>query len=1451
MDPMRGEVSELANVGIVREQKDKTQKKYKNEKNKNVCVSNIYDVLAIDDDSDGDGSADVCSDDAHEDHCDGSMGCGVDRECDPSLIFSERKVTATNGYFTNSLMQFACVAGYDHVAFQAHSDQYEKLATFDESALHSSEYMRDSVKFDTGSSTNLTGSAEGLVNVHVMDNPVGIRGCDSRSIQRASIIGTNPDGLSEMVVPHMSSGLTLRSGNVYVKEAGAAVLFPDSGVVLSMTAAEQDELKVFLSQYPVKWNLKVVNRTYEFDNIQCANVVEVCDEVAYDATATRYFNTKVNISNGDQRVLTMMLMGFSFQDLYSLVSNKSLGGMPPDLTKKVLNRFSHLYGRTPDLIRLANPIRYKTLFGLMTYEKVTAVGERIEVDQMFPDGNVTENGKTRKLESFSGATSALVYVDVFSGCVFGKLLAPHVVFVDEVKEIAATMKELGVTVKRLSADSGIVSNSKFDDVETVVQGLLKKLSIEYERVEPNNHSRGGAVIEVTIRLIKQMIRLATVYILTNENFDKFGFDRVDIFRMWGELFHWAIAVINLKPSPMNPSKTRYEMFYKKEPNMQNIRLLPIFSCVQVYRPVERRVILETVNSDNKKVLYSTNQPARVVSLFVGPALRTEGGIRAAAKINGKVQIYVTSMFTAASDGGGLNIHKEVEDGVKKYINEVSHEGVDGVTPSTDEIKLSIGIDTIAVAPDTDMTVEAQSDQVLVEADDEVESTDLVDNDLVQGVDAVEEPADKEVLEKIVAVSKKKDKRNSRPLPVKKSETKRPLESKSVKSTPTHSVYKKLYDQGPSSRAERLMNRQTRLQSVLGGTAELVEELEEACCAIRVPDEDATDVEYDWCEECYYLNLADGRIYVFGSSRASSADAQFMNPDDGEVAFKVVTGPDLPKTFKLALEHPFWGEPARAEFDTLKSTHAIVEMDKSLAKQMIANRQADLVVLMPVYEKKLKRVEDKESGKVTEQEVGKVRLVGDGRTHYHAGETYSSTPSREELLVLYCLIACFDWHYAHVDEVRAFLKAKYAGEMPVIAKMRGLEEFYQVLGALYGLRTSPRDYQHNVQRRMKQIGLKQLLMCQCMYMDRDGDKIVIVYDFVDDFIFAGHPREYVEERINALRAIATTTEPIWDATRVLGLQIKRDRANKCICITMADKIAELHEATMKDVTLFSKRKNPVIMPMPTSGYIIKDDDFAMLTEEMQAMLNKDDVHKYMSIVGGLIWISGIRVDILFVVMYLSWSTRSPRGHHLHMARYCVEYLYQTRHYPLVLGGPCSSDKIDILGYTDASLGTASKGRSVRGHAIKLMNDKAGAVLTKTGTSLSALLSSFEAELDGAAAGLKSICRIRNILTELQFQCGDITLYTDNKAMLEFIKGNGVAKGVRHMELRLWYVRDKRDQDGVKYEYMPGIEIPVDKFTKLGDAKSHSKFTYDIMGHALLYDYYYEEFDFEMFMTCTEE
>ena len=1258
-------------------------------------------------------------------------------------------------------------------------------------------------KFDSAASRCMSGVTGRIQQgVHSIENKILVTGFNG---QRSAVdsVGVNKDGKKEYYIPSMPRDLALLCAHEYAKE-GAAILFKNDGVVISLNDEEVSELKEYLREYPVIKKLIVNNRTYEVENRDnvAFTVGEMIEDVAFSNTAARFFNTKVNISNATERVLTMLMTGFSFADLYSHVKNSSLGGMPPDLTLKALNSFEHKFGRTPDIIRLAIPIDIANSKGLMdNLDAITSVGQRIEIDIMESDYNFKEKeGKTKKLPSHGGAIACAVCVDNFSGYLHGKLLkstANTKVFVEEFIELYALDN---VSMKLLASDSGIVSQTMFQVWTPEVEKMLLNKKIKSERAEPYNHQRGTPTVERSIRMIKELMRIAMMSIFRNPNFETLGFPKLQILKLWGELFNWSIAVINLKPCPHDKKRSRYEVFKNKKPNMQSIRILPIFSVI---------LVLKNTSSKEKQ----TNQLEHQIGLYIGPSMKTGGAIRAAVITGGFLRIVITSKFTAATDGGGLNVYPHIQRGLQCMLKENEKNplsSVDSVmNKPEEEEKSQIGGEIVVIDDEIPVVV---SESEVLPVDSVILPPISVDSPSLEILSEIQTdifPVQNTLSgEKSIIVDEKGGKLQSKR--AKRSNI------KSVKSTSAENnqiekkivqfqeeisksdEYLKFYPMSKDlrpSREARLKNRADR-RNEQANIADTNVELETACLA-------------DW-------STYENSTMFWSWSETSFIEVENYNPDlvcnDIEEGFRAVTD-NVPKTYAQALVHPKWGAAARKEWDTLTSTKAIVEVDMNMAIDAIKNLGADLVLLFPVYEEKVKE------GEI----VYKVRLVGDGRTHHNAGNTYSATPSREEFLIVLHVIASLGWVYAHVDEIRAFLNAGYKGKNKVFTKFRGENKYYEVLGALYGLKTSPKDYQDTVADRLVSLGYTRLHMCGCIYLGISGTDIVIIYDYVDDFVFAGSSRAVVQAKIDEMRVVTSTTEPIWDAAIILGMELSRNYEKKIISVKMQSKIEEL--CNKFDICKLKKKETP----MPTSGYIVKEHEFDVLGGDNSLFLSKDGIAQYMAVVGSLIWISGIRLDILFAVMYLSWSTKNPRKHHMKMAMYCLSYLFYTKDLPLVLGG---KSELQITGYTDASLGTGPKGRSIVGQMIKL-NDSSGAISAKAHATQCVFTSSFEAELDGVTSAMKSISRVSNILNELRLKFSEVHhLWSDNVAMIEFVQGKGVAKGVRHMELRMWYVREKYMQGNIALDYMEGTVIPADKLTKLGNTVSHKKFTEDILGLRLL-------------------
>jgi hypothetical protein len=977
-------------------------------------------------------------------------------------------------------------------------------------------------------------------------------------------------------------------------------------------------------------------------------------------------------------------------------------------------------------------------------------------------------------------------VDVYSGYVHGRLVENLQNSVQHVKYVHETYVADQHRVKLIAADQGIMSQSLFRVTVPDVQKYLREQGIQSEVGEAYNHDHGTSHVERVIRTVKELQRFAMLYVLNNPNFRTFGFTKLQILKLWGELFHWAVTIINLKPCAVVPNKTKYEVYHHRKPDLRDIRLLPIFSAILVLR----RSANEALNS-------TSGHWQR--GLYVGPSPVTKGAVRVAVITNGHFMIITSTAFKAVSDGGAVSPYASVERATPSLVNEY-HEPLPAAAPTATVPRFPTvppGLSPASAAVDTAVPSAVPADPSLHSAptpsvlgdgtaDLRPEVRTPGRSSTVRGSESP--PGRGSGLSDKSGAAKSGKARKSPPEPAKQS-------------TQSKRAPQPQYDPNRVSREDRMKKR------VQAQFATHAEELLECCYIDWSYHND--DTIY-WCyEDCRFVTI--GEFDAAVNTEVIQVVPEELRYD--EEAYRAVTE-NVPKSFAAALRDPVWSEAARKELLMITTnTNCIVEVDQQIARENI-KAGAEVLRLLAVYEEKIKE------GKL----VRKVRLVADGRHHHKHGPTYAATPSREELLMLLHIFATEDMDYYFTDEERAFLKADRRDDFLTYAKLTGDSRFYQILKALYGMKTASRDHHMHVRDRLTLLGFKRLTVSSSVYRFFEDGALILVYVYVDDFIFGATCTKKCLEKIHEFEKLATLSKPELNATSMLGVEVERDKEKRVIYVTMKRKIAELGDTYESKIKRGGKLKKRDV-PMPTIGYIVREEELEKLPERAAAILKREEIEEYMSIIGSLIWIQGVRMDIIFAVLYLAWFTKKPRQHHLDMAYYCTAYLVNTIDIPLVLGG---KHKIQIYGFTDASLGTGPKSRSITAEIIAL-NEFAGAIYAKSTASQIIALSSFECELDGTAKLMKSVARVSHILDDMGIDYEKPSkLYSDNLAMIKFVKGEGVAKGVRHMQMRLWYTREEYLKGNVDMDHMAGVEIPPDKLTKLGSVADHRPFTRRIQG-----------------------
>lgn len=949
-------------------------------------------------------------------------------------------------------------------------------------------------KFDSACSRSMSGVPGRIREVDVNTNVVIVGFNDSKS--DVTTVGINSDNKTEYYVNGMPKDLALLCANDYV-ESGVAVLFHGDGVVLNMGQHDIERLREYLRQYDVIKRLIVKNRTYEVDN--------ELRETAY--ASSNYFNTNVNVNTKEERVLTYLLTGLNLRDIQAGIRNGSITGFHPELTHQHLSNFEAKWGRTPDAVQMAYPNKLGNKKGYgVKKEPVKAVGELVEMDFVEFDFNeesiVADNDsnsflrkKVKKLATFGGAIAAWVSYDVYSGYVYGKLVTSVANAVDCVKDLVAHYKLYNKRIVTLAADKGILTEGKFRVRTSATIAYCQAENIRCVGAEPGNHSNGTPHIERVFQLVHNLIRTAVHYVLQNPNFPHLGFTRTEILKCWGELFYWSLVVICMKESPNNPGVSRVYLMTGVVPNIQDKRLLPIFSVLLVYRYTPTKASLD-----------GANRPFYQHGLYLGPDSLVKGGIRVAIKVNGQLQIVVSTKYKCVTDGGAINVYPAIQRGLRSLL--------EGSTVSDAESVVGGNQPDISASPVSTQPVPQAQGELGISSDN---SCTNVSQEVVDDGSVSERVPDRVSVSVSVSKNSTQQKNQKRNAARKKARI-------------TKVIDRSLWP----TRAQRAQKRVERVDAMY--SIPIPKCTQEPTCPEAISafyahwsTHEDSDLYYSVLENAFY-----------------SVDIVYNSDIVMEDGYRAVTV-GVPKTYSAALVDREWGEAARTEWDTMVDTKALLLVDSQVARDAIKNG-SDLVVLFPVYEEKEK------DGKL----VRKVRLVGNGRTHFNAGNTYSPTPSREELLVILHMVAMFDWELVHIDEKRAFLNATYKGDKPVYTKLKGDDRYYLILKALYGLKTSPRDYNTEVAEKLTSFGFKPLHISIQLFVLQDeiDGGLIIVYDFVDDFVITGNSKAGIERFIKRFRDVTSTTEPVYNPTKLLGMELERDRVKRIIKVYMKSKIEEL-------------------------------------------------------------------------------------------------------------------------------------------------------------------------------------------------------------------------------------------------------------------------------------------------------
>ena len=515
-------------------------------------------------------------------------------------------------------------------------------------------------------------------------------------------------------------------------------------------------------------------------------------------------------------------------------------------------------------------------------------------------------------------------------------------------------------------------------------------------------------------------------------------------------------------------------------------------------------------------------------------------------------------------------------------------------------------------------------------------------------------------------------------------------------------------------------------------------------------------------------------------------------DAFEFAYRVTANHDAPRTLREALNTPQAEQWYDAAYQEIK---ALVDNGTWKLAKLPPGRK-------PIGSRWVFLVKRKKDGTI---ERYKGRVVAKGYAQQPGldfKETFAPTAKWATIRAILALAAIEDMELESVDISSAFLNGVLEEEVymeqPEGFHQGARDDFLLLLKGLYGLKQAPNIWHKKLNSVLLTLNFKQVLCEHSVWVYEKDDVKVIVPVFVDDMTIASHSKNAILQLKSDLKKHFKIHD-LGPTTYLLGVGVDRDRTKQTLTISQRQYILDiLTEYKMSDC-------NPVGTPMMPGLHLSKDNCPKTDAEkkEMKSL-------SYINAVGSLMYLAvATRPDIAFTVGVLARFSTNPGKTHWNAVKHLMRYLKGTLDLGITYGGNISKEM--FLTYSDADhAGDVSTRKSTGSYLVTMGG---GAISWRSKLQSIIALSTTEAEYISAVSAGQEILWLRNLLSELGYQCnGPSTLYIDNKSAIAVGKNPDHHGRMKHLDIRTYWLRQEVAKGTIKLEHIATNLMPADLLTK---------------------------------------
>lgn len=489
----------------------------------------------------------------------------------------------------------------------------------------------------------------------------------------------------------------------------------------------------------------------------------------------------------------------------------------------------------------------------------------------------------------------------------------------------------------------------------------------------------------------------------------------------------------------------------------------------------------------------------------------------------------------------------------------------------------------------------------------------------------------------------------------------------------------------------------------------------------------------------------------------------------------------------------WKDAMQSEIDSLLKNNTYVLLEKPKNCNIVKNKW--------VF-----KIKKGANGEILKY---KARLVAKGCSQKFGvdyTETYSPVVSYSTLRFLFGLAVELNLQIQHYDVETAFLygdlKEKIYMAQPEGFIKKGDENKVCLLKkSIYGLKQSSRNFHFKTKEIFLKLGFRQNQYESCIFSKINGDSIIIIALYVDDYIVFHNDFDECDKLKNNLKSHFDIKD-LGSAKQILGMTI--ERSNGKLKIHHKQYILNL---LTKFGMLDSKPIGTPLMPN-------------LKLEKPNVV---DQILPYQELIGSLMYLSvTCRPDIAYCASYLSQFNSAHDKTHWVAAKRVLRYLKGTMDYGLEYHktkeplkcfvdadwGNDVNDRKSFSGFIFKMSGAAIHWESRKQKVVSRSSTEAEYISLSDGSREAVFLYNFAKDL----LSKMSICKILIPANGLKFFC-------DNNSAIALANNDLSNKRTKHIHIRYHYVKDQIVNGLINLNYLSTNEMLADFLTKSVSKEKH--------------------------------